>query len=96
MENLFYSLSEKILFWVAGFTDNSPYVKEIVGMLDSNAKKLADLVSADVEGVCTIVLEKSRRYKNMRVFYIQTLIIPLREGAWTIPEDTTMRKYLSD
>ncbi|TSD03413.1 MAG: hypothetical protein Athens071416_94 [Parcubacteria group bacterium Athens0714_16] len=96
MKNLFYSLSEKILFWVVGYTDNSPYVKEIVDMLNSNAKKLAELVSADEKDVCTVVIEKSRRYKNMRVFYIKTLIIPLREGAWTIPEDTTMHKYLSD
>lgn len=36
MEDLFYSVSEKKLFWIAGYTDNSYNVKEIVSVLTNN------------------------------------------------------------
>lgn len=43
-ENLFYSPSERILFFVAGYTDNSLMVGKITDTLNTGAKKLADLI----------------------------------------------------
>lgn len=96
MDNLFYSQKEKILFWVAGYTDNSSNVKEIISMLESNAKKLADLVSANKNYVRTFVINESRRYKNMRVFYLKTHVFPVREEAFMLKEEQKMIKWLED
>ena len=98
MENLFYSPRERILFLVAGYTDKptKDNVKEIINILKSNTKKLAGVISACESRVYTFLVDKSRIYKNMRVFYIKTNMPPIRDEAFVISENTTMRKYLND
>lgn len=95
-DNLFYSPSEHILFYIAGYIDNSSKVGEIISTLNTSAKKLANLIGEKKENICTVVVEKSRRYKNMRVFFIKTRIVPVKHGAFVISEKTTMLEYLND
>ena len=70
MENLFYSPSEKILFYVAGYTDNTSNVKGIISMLQNNYLFFFGICG--VKTINTCLVEKSPRYKGMRVFYCTT------------------------
>jgi hypothetical protein len=95
-KNLFYSKSEGILFYVAGYTDNSDNVLEIIEMLKKGANVVAELINADIKEVRTFFVNNSRRYKNMRVFYVKTDVIP--KDAFTITEENnwTMSKWVHD
>lgn len=94
-EGLFYSGKEGILFGIAGYTDGSHKVSDIISMLDSNAEELAKLVDADKKEVKTIFVSRSRRYKNMRVFYIETTVCP-KEAFVITGNGWTMWKWLED
>ena len=94
---LFYSKKEKILFYVAGYTDNSNKVTDIIEMLNEGSKRVTDLVQADVKEAKTFMVEQSRRYKHMRVFYLEN--IEAREvpkDAYQFGKDWTMSKWLQD
>jgi hypothetical protein len=99
--DLFYSVHEKILFLVAGYTDNTDNVKSIVSMLENNAKHM-QRISGGIKEINTTYIEKSRRYKYMRVFYCKTDNPP--ENAFRIgdtckeddPNKWTMMKWLTD
>lgn len=89
MENLFYSYTEKTLFWVAGYTDNSNKIDEIVKMLE---EKKQEFIKAGGEGdICTYSIEQSRRYKLMRVFYCTTDKIP--ENAFILGKPKTEEEW---
>lgn len=73
MKDLFYSESEKILFWVSGYDilhSNSNVVEATTDMLN-DAQKLADVIMCNVSKVHTDYVSHSSMYKYMRVFYIQ-------------------------
>lgn len=97
MKNLFYSESEKILFWVSGydFLHNNSNVVEITNSLLSDAKSLAGIISVSVKQVRTLEVFNSSRYKYMRVFYINDVEKPPIE-AFVITNDNywTMDKWL--
>lgn len=97
MKNLFYLQKDNLLFWVAGYTrdGNTSSVVEQCQSLTENATKLATLVNADIKHIYTFFVEKSRRYKYMRVFWIKTDVIP--EEAYVITNsDWTMMKWVQD
>lgn len=71
MKELFYSEKDKMLFFIAGYTDNSQVVVEHVKMLEENATKLAKVAKVPVKKVRTDFITKSTRYKMMRVFFIR-------------------------
>lgn len=71
LENLFYSYKDNYLFWVAGYTDNSEKVKDIVKMLTEKAELFKSRVDSDEYDVSTFEVVDSRRYKSMRVFYMR-------------------------
>jgi len=97
MESLFYSESEKIAFYVAGYTDNSLLVEDIISMLNKHTKKFSEKVGVDSKTVKTDYITSSRRYKSMRVFYAEN-VTEKPEGAFVITSenDWTMHKWLHD
>ena len=99
MAEFFYSETEKILFNVAGYTDNSSNVEEIKKVLDNGVNELCELskVKFDRKNVRTDFIRTSSRYKYMRVFYIEDIedeLIP--KEAFRLGKDWTMRKWLEN
>lgn len=95
MKDLFYSKSEGILFWVAGYTrDSNTYkVGEIVESLRDNAQRFADQAECNFDEVCTLYNTRPPRYQYMRIFY--TFTPKNLEGAFELGEDWTMDKWLT-
>lgn len=96
---LFYSKHERILFYIAGYTDNSQNVWAFITMLLRHSFWVGWIGRKWVTKVNTDYIYSSRRYKYMRVFYVTTDVIP--EGAFIInserdPTCWTMWKWLHD
>lgn len=62
---------DDLVFWIAGYTvdGNTENVLQMIESLQANAQKFAEAVRCDKDKVCTLHVNKSRRYKYMRVFY---------------------------
>lgn len=93
--DLFYSSSEGILFWIAGYTkDGNTYsVKEIIESFKYNALKFAQHAGVDFDEVKTFYNNKPRRYQYMRIFYTD---VPKNiEGAFTLGKQWTMREWIT-
>lgn len=72
MDNTFYSELDGFLFWVAGYTadtNTANVVKQAESLL-KEAQFFADFAGVQLETVRTFCVEKSQRYKHMRVFYV--------------------------
>ena len=97
MKDLFYSQSENIAFYVAGYTDNSVLVKEIISMLDRHVKIFSEKVGVEPDSIKTIFITSSRKYKHMRVFYAEN-IPTAPEDAFVISAERewTMHKWLEN
>lgn len=94
MKDLFYSPTEKLLFWVAGYTDNTENVNKLVKMLDTLAMKFANKVLVKKSDVRTTFVTHSRRYKQMRVFYVKTDHAPKKAFSIGSDKGWTMNKWL--
>ncbi len=96
--DVFYSKQEAILFYVAGYTDNSDKVVDIEKVLNDGVVFLEKIAFIDTRTVKTKFITHSRRYKHMRVFYVETHEIP--KEAFIIGEKAedgwTMMKWLED
>jgi hypothetical protein len=96
MEDLFYSLSEKKLFWVAGYTDNSYGVKEIISVLENNRNYFIKSCKLPTNAlVKTDYITVSRRYKSIRYFWVDDVETPPKE-AFILNDDWTMHKWISN
>lgn len=73
MKDLFYSAHEGILFFVAGYCDTTN-VKGMISMLQNNYNFFEKI--AKTKTINTDVIQTSRRYKSMRVFWAETKEIP--------------------
>lgn len=89
MADLFYSHDEKLLFLIAGYTDNSQDVNDIISMLKKHSDYMRKL--SGNKKIFTDFIEKSRRYAQMRVFYCrmetppkEAFIIGGGENKWTM------------
>lgn len=93
-KDLFYSPTEGILFWVAGYTrdGNTENVQEIINSLKENSQIFADYAGIPFEKVFTFYNTRPPRYQYMRIFYAYT---PKVEGAFKLGEDWTMYKWLT-
>ena len=97
MKDLFYSPEEKTAFYVAGYTDNSHLVENIVTMLTEHTKKFSAKVGVDPKAVKTDFITSSRRYKHMRVFYAGNITTPPADAfVITAENGWTMDKWLRD
>lgn len=92
MKDLFYSNSEKILFQIAGYTQDH-HLANVVEMT-TDLIKFANEVGCDISEVKTHFIEKSSRYKHMRVFYIDSDTPGL--DAFELGDDWTMWKWLEN
>jgi hypothetical protein len=97
MKDLFYSESEKILFWVSGYDilNSKSNVVEATNDLLSDAKKFADVTQSDISKVHTVEVTSSNSYKCMRVFYIKDVECPQEAFTITASRGWTMWKWLN-
>lgn len=98
MKDLFYSTKEKKLFYIAGYTDNSYNVKEIVSVLENQRKYFLKQVGLPEKStiVNTDYITNSRRYKSMRYFWIND-VEPSQapKEAFVLNDDYwTMQKWI--
>jgi hypothetical protein len=94
---LFYSEEEKILFWIAGYTDNDQCVNTIISTLQSLRDHFLDICEKCHGVVKTDVINKSRRYKYMRVFWLEDVsVLDIPEDAFCIANESewTMWKWI--
>ena len=106
MKDLYYSQNEKILFWVAGYSqiDITLKVNDIIDSYKESVSKFLSLfpvemrpVSADLN-VKTAYIENGLRYKKMRVFYLENITpsqVPEEAFEITNKNDWTMWKWLN-
>lgn len=96
-QELFYSKDEKTLFWVAGYTDNSQNVNEIISTLQNLRDHFKRIGGRGV--IKTDVIVVSRRYKYMRYFFCEKIEeedIPSDAFRITGENGWTMDKWLKD
>jgi len=105
-KNLFYSSAEGIIFWVAGFTENSSRVDSILNMYDRctreftkkfltthvTATEIIDLIS----NVSTGMVTKSRCYLGMRYFWVKAPWKCVPKEAKCLEEGWTMKSWLEN
>ena len=105
MDNIFYSEDEKIVFWIAGYTriDNTNSVDEQIEGLNEKRNEFLSLFNSETkpapEKVKTIFVDNSRRYKYMRVFYLENIEpnqVPEKAFKITNKNGWTMWKWLKD
>jgi len=101
--DIFYSQSENLFFWVAGYTrdNNTSTVTEIIADLKSNADEFCEIQGGAIkfEDVKTHTITTSRRYKHMRVFWATVAPENVPESAFKIGGENstwTMWKWLQD
>jgi len=96
-ENLFYSPSEQLLFYVAGYTENNYEVEKIKEMLDECVKEFELSIPKGVTNpIKTDVITISRRYKYMRYFWVKVEEKFVSKEAFVIGNDWTMSKWLQN
>lgn len=96
MKDLFYSESEKLCFYVAGYTDSSFNVNETVKMLNTEAKKFATGIKVPKKEVRTNYITSSSRYKYMRVFFAKCKKAPKDAFLLDKKSGWTMDKWLKN
>ena len=94
MKNLHYTLKDKMLFWVAGYTadENTGLVTQKVKHLLGDAQTFADKVGCKIEDVQTLFNTQPPQYQYMRVFYIKSDGHPdafVWNGEWTMDKVLT-------
>ena len=96
MKETFYSEKDGFLFWVAGYTrdGNTRYVTQMIESLKEGAQTFADFAGVPIETVMTDFVEKSQRYKFMRVFYVESTEKKAPENAFRLGKDWTMWQWL--
>lgn len=79
VKNLFYTKSDKTLFWIAGFTqdDNESKVHLKIEHLRKAAEEFAEVAKCPFDSVNTYFITNDwSPYKYMRVFFVETDYIP--------------------
>ncbi len=98
MKDLFYSVSEGLLFYVAGYADSTNVMTQI-SMLQNNYNHMKRISGGETQ-ISSEEILKSSRYKSMRVFWCKTTVIP--QDAFVIgdkpndPNNWTMWKWINN
>lgn len=90
-ENLYYSPSEEIAFYIPNHYPDRLNVWEQIKMLEREAMNFARLLGGNLrlDDMQSDEIRESRRYKGMRVWWIKFNKVP--EGAFVIgSEETTL------
>ena len=94
--DLFYSESEKKLFWIAGYTDNTCGVDAHINMLTAKRDMFLDMCGLPKDTkIFSDYITKSRRYKSMRYFWAND-VSEAPEEAFKLGSDWTMYKWIED
>lgn len=93
-EDLVYSNKEKILFNIVGYVDNSDNVDELIKVLEEGTDILSEISNEERNKIKTQYINKSSRYKYMRVFYVVTENIPVQ--AFQLGNDWSMAQWLAN
>lgn len=93
--NFYYSF-DGYLLWVAGYTgDNqTDSVREKIKYLTEDAAKFSQMAEIPIDYVKTLRVENSRRFKGMRVFYVEARM-PAPNAFQFTDEDFTMNYILT-
>lgn len=72
MHHLFYSANEGIAFYIPNYYPDKDNVSEQIKMLEEERLKFARAIGKGrLDDIGSYCIQKSRRYKSMRVFYCQ-------------------------
>jgi hypothetical protein len=96
--DLFYSVNEKKLFWITGYTDNSYNINVMISMLTNNKNHFIKIGNLKKNAqINTDMILKSSRYKNMRYFWVDKIEIEnVPKEAFQISNDWTMDKWIEN
>lgn len=95
MEQLYYSKKDNILFFISGYPFESSNVMGIIEELKNGRNYFIKLCGLDKSAqVETEIVTHSRRYKQMRVYYIRECKMP-PNNAFKLGEDWTMDKWIT-
>ena len=104
MNNLFYSPSEKILFWITGCPSMYGNVSEFIKAIKENADEFADYAQVPFNSIYFDRITESRRYKFMMVYWVEDQTIKvddevdsfIRNGkeVFNIGTGWTMQKWI--
>ena len=103
MKDLFYSKSEKILFLIIGYTNESQNVSEFIKALKEDTKDFLDMAEIPVnkqkeylKKVNSRIIENSTRYKSMRLYWLNDITkAPKNSFSITNKNSWTMEKWCS-
>lgn len=96
MKDLFYSVKDKRLFFIAGYTDNSSCVSDILKVLNENTEKFIKKCNLPQNSVVyTDYVTQSRHYKSMRYFWVNDIETPPKD-AYALGDDWTMMKWINN
>ena len=94
IQGLFYSQTEKIAFYVPNYyVDGTSMLDTIIENLQNERKKCVEMIGGEPkETIYSYVIENSRRYKHMRVFYVKTETCP--KDAYVIGTDENIKELM--
>ena len=93
-KELFYSGTENLLFWVAGYRGSSTVVEDVV---KEYQKDKNEFISKGAKGkIKTLEITHSRRYKYMRIYYCENITTAPKDAFHITGNDWTMHKWLTD
>jgi hypothetical protein len=103
MKNLFYSPSENILFWIAGYVAQPDNVHQFIIEITDPANEFADYAQVPFKSIKSMYITESRKYKYMRVYWVEDQTIKVEDvdkfihngkEVFNIGTGWTMRKWL--
>jgi len=86
MNNLFYAPSEKRLFYITGYLNNS------LSAINAQAAMFAKAVNCSVDQVNTFEVQHSQRYKYMQVFYVDN--VETTDKAYSLNDNWGMYSWI--
>jgi len=97
MKKLFYSPSERILFYVSGYGFGSlgQTAHHLAMELEANATKLAEVFGKSYYDVQVSFITKSRRYSDCWVYYLMQVHEPSNSEVFNIGDEWTMEQWLA-
>jgi hypothetical protein len=99
-KELFYSESDKKLFYIAGYGESTDNIHSIISTLENLSNHFKMITGVKTNVINTLIVRKSRRYKEMRVIYcdIDETCEKIPDAAFRLTKenDWDMYKWLED
>jgi hypothetical protein len=104
MKNLFYSPSEKILFWITGCPSMYGNVSEFIKIINEDAEAFSDYTQVPFNSICFDRITEGRRYKFMMTYWVEDQTIKANDAddtfihngkeVFNIGKRWTMREWI--